>query len=96
MADTSTRYSCHMKAKWDFADNSNTGKHTEGREIYRLNSLRMDNAGDDEDEYGFAVIEAKNKVRGNGRSLVLRFESVTGKDFEILGWAMEMSANSQG
>lgn len=84
-----------MKAKWDFASSSSTGKHTEGREIYRLNSLRMNNASDVEEDYGFAVVETKNKVRGNGKALVLRFESTTGKDFELLGWAMDITGVTQ-
>ena len=95
MSDTSSTYSCKMTGKWDYSTSSSNGKHTEGREIYRLNSLRMDNVGDDETLYEFEVIETKNKIRGHGKSLVLRFESEPGKDFEILGWAMDVTGVSQ-
>ena len=95
MSTTSNVNSCIMTAKWDFATNSATGKHTEGREIYRLNSLRYNNANSDEDAYGFEVIETKNKIRGIGKALVLRFESSAGKDFQLLGWSMDITGVSQ-
>ncbi len=40
---------------------------------------------------GFPVTITKNKVRGNGKALRLRFESETGKDFDLLGWAVNFS-----
>lgn len=95
MSDSSAVNSCKMTAKWDYASSSNTGKHSEGREIYRFNSLRFDNAGEVEDDYGFEVIETKNKVRGHGKALVLRFESTTGKDFDLLGWALDVTSVTQ-
>lgn len=95
MSKLSNLYSCKMKSFWDWATGTNTGKVTEGREIYRLNSLRMNNVGDDETLYEFEVIECKNKVRGHGKAMVLRFESEPGKDFEILGWALDVTGTSQ-
>ena len=95
MATTSTTNSCLMTAKWDFATNSNTGKHTSAFETYRLNTLRYTNAGSDEDAYAFSVIESKTKVRGHGKALVLRFESSAGKDFEILGWGLDVTGVTQ-
>lgn len=95
MSQTSEVNSCLMTAKWDFAVGSGTGKHTEAREVYRLNSLRWANAGENEDNYEFSVIETKNKVRGHGKTLVLRFESSPGKDFELLGWGLDVTGVSQ-
>lgn len=80
-----------MTAKWDFATTTATGKHTSPREVYRLNSLRYSNAGSDESVYGFEVIETRSKVRGFGKALILRFESSTGKDFELLGWGLDIT-----
>ena len=37
---------------------------------------------------GFPVTLSKNKVRGVGKALRLRFESEEGKDFDLLGWAI--------
>lgn len=94
MSVLSDNNSCLMTAKFDFG-RINKGKHGPKQEIYRLNSLRMTNAGSDEADYGFDVVETKNKVRGHGKTLVLRFESSTGKDFELLGWSTNISGNSQ-
>lgn len=96
MAVASDIYSCKMRAKWDYSTTTTQGKHTEFKEIYLLNAVRMANVGNVEADYGFEVVERKNKIRGMGNSLILRFESTPGKDFEILGWALEMSATSQG
>ena len=95
MATASNTYSCKMTGKWDWVTSDVQGKVTEGREIYLLDDRRLANVGNDEDAYGFEVIERKNKVRGSGNSLVLRFESEPGKDFEILGWALDVTGVSQ-
>lgn len=83
-----------MTAKWDYATSSSTGKHSEGREIYRLSTVHYDNAGG-EANYGFDVVECKNKVRGSGKSLAIRFESTSGKDFELLGWSLDITGVQQ-
>lgn len=37
---------------------------------------------------GFPVTISKNKIRGVGKTIRLRFESQEGKDFDLLGWAI--------
>jgi len=44
---------------------------------------------------GFPVTITKNKVRGVGKALRLRFESESGKDFDLLGWAINFSGVTQ-
>jgi hypothetical protein len=88
MAVLSDKYSCKLTGKFDFGKNSSANKWTTAQETYRLNTLRHTNASSDEDLYPFSVIETKSKLRGNGKALVLRWESTTGKDFEILGWSL--------
>lgn len=86
--------SCILKGKFDFGINPATGKWSTEQEVYRLNALRMDNVSSVEANYGYEVIETKNKVRGNGKSLILRFESSEGKDFQLLGWGLPFAANT--
>lgn len=43
---------------------------------------------------GFNVLVSKDKVRGKGRSLSLRYTSVPGKDFDLLGWGIWYSKNT--
>lgn len=87
MAVTSQIYSCKLIGKFDFSNALSSNKETPSQEVYKLPTLRHTNAGS-EDDYPFEVIETKSKVRGNGKALVLRWESTTGKDFELLGWAL--------
>lgn len=95
MSRLSETNSCLLKGKFDFGWTSGSGKWSTQQEVYRLNALRMDNASNVEANYGFAVVETKNKVRGSGKALILRFESSEGKDFELLGWAIPVQANTR-
>ena len=94
MAIFSDINSCKLTASFDFSASSNTGKYGPKQELYRLNTLRYNNAGMSEDDYGFAVVETKTKIRGHGKALVLRFESSPGKDFELLGWGLDITGTT--
>lgn len=87
--------SCIIKGKFDYAVTDATGKWSTKEEAYILNALRMDNVSSVEADYGYEVIETKHKVRGNGKTLILRFESTDGKDFELLGWGLPFEATTR-
>lgn len=86
---------CYMQAKWDYADNSNSSKWGRKQQCYRIlkeydntpTSLDFDN--------GFPVVMTRNKVRGKGRALHIRFESESGKDFDLYGWAIRYMTNTE-
>jgi len=86
---------CYMQAKWDYADHSNSSKWGRSQQCYRIlqgydktpDSLDFDN--------GFPVTMTRNKVRGKGRSLHLRFEAEDGKDFDLYGWSLRYSINTE-
>jgi hypothetical protein len=88
-----TPSSCLMKAYWDFADTSASGKISSPQQIYRLLRPYIASGSVDEFEYGQSVITTKNKVRGRGRALNLRFETEAGKDCILYGWGSEISGN---
>lgn len=94
MAIFSDINSCRLTSKWDFGYSSTVGKWTPKQELYRLNTLRYNNAGMSESDYGFAVIETKTKVKGHGKAVVFRFESSPGKDFELLGWGLDITGTT--
>ena len=94
MAIFSEINSCKLTSKFDFGSSSTVGKWTPKQELYRLNTLRMGNVSNVEDDYGFAVVETKTKIRGHGKALVLRFESSPGKDFELLGWGLDITGTT--
>lgn len=82
--------SCLMQAKWQWADDVQSGRWSEQQQVYRLqrNWIPIGIAPFD---YGFEVVQTINQVRGKGRALSIRFESETGKDFHLLGWAIPYS-----
>lgn len=95
MSVVSSKYSCNLTGKFDFGHIASSDKWSTSQEVYRLNSLRMSNVSNLEDDYPFEVIETKSKVRGNGKSLILRWESSPGKDFELLGWGLPFEATTR-
>lgn len=82
--------SCFMQSKWDWSDHSNSGKFTSPTQVYRFRKAYVPSSGLDFDN-GFAVVVTKNKIRGTGKALRLKFTSEEGKDFDILGWAILFS-----
>lgn len=95
MSRLSDTNSCYLLGKFDFGIASATGKWSTQQQVWKYNALRMDNAASIESDYGYSVIETKTKVRGNGKALVLRFESEEDKDFELLGWGVPFEATTR-
>jgi len=90
----SPKSSCLLRARWDFTDNSIAGKWGPSQEVYRLQRYIQPTTGGSFDN-GYPVVVTKNKVRGSGRALNLRFDSSTGKDLQLLGWAIERSEEEE-
>lgn len=74
--------SCFLEAYWD------TGTNISSRQqVYRLRKTVTANSADlSEFDYPFESVISRNKVRGRGRCLQLRFESETQKDFRLEGY----------
>ena len=72
-----------MTAYWDF---KTTGTATP-QNVYRLKYLPTVDPSDLSNfNYPHTVLNSKVKLRGSGRTIRLRFESDTGKDFNLLGF----------
>lgn len=76
-----------MQARWDWSDNTSAGKWGTSQECYRHRRLYTATSPTDAYDDGQPLIVARNKVRGRGRSLHLKFTAGTGKDAHIVGWA---------
>lgn len=85
--------SCYMQAKWEWADHSNSGRYSPAIQVYRFKKSYVPSSGTDFDN-GFPVVVTKNKIRGTGRALRLKFTSEEGKDFNFLGMAIAFSGNT--
>ena len=79
--------SCYMRAKWDWADTVTSGRWSDLEQVYRLNRHWIP-SGAGPFDYGTEVVQTINQLRGKGRAVSIRFQSETGKDFHLLGWAI--------
>lgn len=73
-----------LTAYWDWTDDAVTGKIGSQNQTYRHVRSFVPSATDD--ETGYPVVVTRNKVRGRGRVLQLRFDGEATKDSHILGF----------
>ena len=74
--------SCLMSVSWNLSKTNSTP-----REIYKLKDVPVVDPADlSSINYPSDTVVTKSKVRGRGRSMKLRFESATGKDFHLVGY----------
>lgn len=79
--------STKLQARWDWADLSASGKWGQEQEVYRhLRLYTPANPATDTFDDGVPMLVTKNRVRGTGRSLHLKFKAGAGKDSWISGW----------
>lgn len=90
--DTTSSGGCLFRGKWDWSDAGESGKWTTQEEIYPI-KYQLDKGIIDEVGRGSPVAVRKMKVRGRGRALSLRMDSVAGKDFNIYGWEYIVEQN---
>lgn len=85
--------SCLIQAQWDFANSANSGKWGTPFQAYRLTRPYMPSDASDTFDYGTVMISTKNRLRGSGKALSLRFDTEANKDCHIYGWAMLAEGN---
>lgn len=74
--------SCSVRAKWDWANSSDSGKWSSSQEVYTPNRSNRD------------VSRRRLLLRGSGPALQLNFRSTDGKPFELIGWMIWMGTDS--
>lgn len=83
--------SCLLKAFWDLRTAASSSQ-----EAYRLLVPVIVDTGDlTTFNYPYSSIITRNRIRGKGRNLKLRFESTTGKDFQLQGYEV-INAKNEG
>ncbi len=87
--------SCSLQGRWDWSDTSSGNRWSTAQEVYRHRRLwlpaALPSATFDDGE---PVVVTKNKVRGRGKALQLKFTSSADKDMQILGWAITYIGNA--
>lgn len=83
--------SCLVTAHWDYNDTATGNRHLRQFEAYRIRRIPTPALSGDAHDTGEDVVVTKNKLRGKGRALSIRFDSSAGKDFHLLGWHLDIS-----
>jgi hypothetical protein len=82
--------------KWDWSSSNKSGKYSTKREAYRHTRLPIVDETNLTFDTGYPIVVTKHKVRGSGRAIQFRFESnAIGKDFDLLGWATNITGNTK-
>lgn len=74
--------SLQVNAAWDFANNISTGKVTSFNTFFTEGG-------------NYDYVSFRRKIRGEGRALSIEINGISGQWFEIAGWAIESSKNTQ-
>lgn len=84
--------SCFFQTKWDWASSQVSNKWSTKVQAYRHRRVPMFEDTDLTFDTGFPIVVTKHKVRGTGKAIQFRFESdEVGKDFDLLGWAVNFT-----
>jgi hypothetical protein len=83
--------SCLVQAQWNWSNSSSGGKWGTPFQAYRYVRRYIPSGTSDTYDTGDSIIVTKNKLRGAGKALSLKIYSETGKDLQLLGWALIVS-----
>jgi len=84
--------SCILESRWDFTNSNVANKWSSPQQVYRNPRGYLTDPEDNYDE-GYSVVVSKNKIRGRGKAVQLKFGSQTGKDMQLLGWSSNFVGN---
>ena len=76
---------CLMQTRWDFTDNSYAGKWQDEVQVYRQLRPYFASPSTTFDD-GYPLVITRNKLRGRGKAVQMKFTSETGKDMQLVGW----------
>lgn len=85
--------SCKIQSMWEWSDSVNSNRWGREFEAYRLGRLWTPSSSSDAYDDGFAVVSTKNKLRGKGRVLSLKFSTSPDRDLHLYGWSMILGVN---
>ena len=77
-----------MQAQWDWTDRTTAGKWGTAQQVYRHRRLYTPTGPGDTFDNGETLVVTRNKVRGRGRALAIKYTAGTGKDSWLLGWTI--------
>lgn len=85
--------SVFLEPRWDFTDTTAANKIGTAQQTYRVKRPFIAVPGANYDN-GYPVVITKNKVRGRGKALQLKFYGEADKDMHLIGWSVPMIGNT--
>jgi len=85
-----------MQAQWDWTDRTSAGKWGIAQQVYRHRRLYTPTGVGDTFDNGETLVITRNKVRGRGRALSLKYTAGTAKDSWLLGWTIRYNTTGAG
>lgn len=86
--------SCTVQSQWDWANSVNSNKWGTPFQAYRYKRHYFPSGIGDTFDTGHETIITKNKLRGRGRAISLKFTSSPAKEMHIYGWSLLMAMNT--
>lgn len=83
--------SCFIQTRWEWTD-ADIGRWTKSEQAYRLLRAYIPEDESDPFTYGFETVQTKLRMRGKGHSFSVRYESEDGKDFQLIGFGVNVRA----
>jgi len=80
--------SCTLQGQWQWTNDPVVGRWTTPQQAYRLPRFFTLSP---EHIFAHDVISTRNKIRGKGKALSIKFSSEPGKDMYIYGWGMDVA-----
>jgi hypothetical protein len=80
-----------VQMRWDYTD-LDVGQWTKQEQAYRLHRQYVPQDAADPFDYGYTLIQTKLRMRGKGKAFSIRYESETGKDMQLIGFAVNVKA----
>ena len=88
--NVTNRSSCLVQAQWEWNDSDADGRWGRQFQAYRYRMNK--DAASLSATYAYSVITTRNKLRGKGRALSLKFSTEPFRDLQLLGWSLETRA----
>lgn len=87
--------SIQVQTQWEWTNSSNSNRWGRVFEAYRHKRLYFPEDVNDAFNDGNAVVITKNKLRGKGRVLSIKFSTSPGKNFRLWGWSLVVMVNER-
>lgn len=81
------------QSQWSWTNSASSGKWGPPFQAYRHKRLWIPEDSEDGFDDGNYVVKTRNKLRGRGNVLSLKFSTEPMKDFRLLGWSYIMNIN---